>query len=358
MRDQSGECPGRGQECVKSKLPAIMAVSLLLMIAPSLHAAPALICKLPGTARNLEAAAVPGGGSEDHGWTVAASLALNGVAFVDLTEPVRVEVHPEWRTLHALPLTSDDFLLAGRDGKIHRVQRSGVDASFAETAAWEVESIPNFLAVQGETLIVAAGAAGIGIYHWPDHDAAPRLRGRYPFVDFSKEVAWPAGSPTLFVADNLDYGLQALDVSDLFKPRQQAFRKTSFVDTVSVQGSLAAVTGRSAGIFVYDVTNPAKPDLVHWRDLPAEGVPYRRFAEQVRFVGDGMLVCCEGSAGATLLSVERKEGLTVARTLDHVDAEGGGFRAACAIGDRTVLAANDGSLFMAPWDVSSLAGRD
>ena len=238
---------------------------------------------------------------------LAAAQALGGVTFLKIEDGkvVAQEFHQEWQTLHALPLEDGAFLLADRFAGIRLVApaQQGTFGTYGEKLNFPCEGIPTHLVVDKDRLLVAAGGAGLLLYEWPLHEAAPMLRGRFPFVDYTKEIVLD-GRGMAYLADNFETGLQIIDQRDLMRPKLMALRSGGFFDSVAIHGELLAVANRRHGLQLWNVQDPAKPELMQAVMLEAKGFP-----KSITFGSEGKLVLCHGGGGAFLYEPRVKNGV-------------------------------------------------
>ncbi len=203
--------------------------------------------------------------AEADGWIVV-SLGLSGVAFVPLPpwpESPPVHVREDWPTLSATDIPGEPLaLLAGRDGVLRTISSESTLSPPGLVSTWPVEGVPNAALLRDDTLILAAGGAGISLWHWPDHTEAPSLRGRYPFLEFARRVSLEHGANRLYVADSIGGRVAILDISDDQRPRlQSSYPVSSFCDSVEVGEHHLVFTDRNGGAFVARRSdNPAAPD--------------------------------------------------------------------------------------------------
>jgi hypothetical protein len=191
---------------------------------------------------------------------LVAALALEGVTFLPLGpgglgQPTTVKEMP---TLAILPLGGSEFLLGGRFGKILHVRWTGGAPTLLQS--FPVEGTPTGLMRDGDRLLVASAAGGLLILRW-EPGSEPTMMARYPFVDYTKEVHSLSGS-IVVLADNLETGMQILDLADPAKPLHLATVSNGFVDSVTISGSRALLGDRKRGGFLYDLTTPSAPHLI------------------------------------------------------------------------------------------------
>lgn len=281
--------------------------------------------------------------------TLVASMALNGVAFLKMKgeEVVGASHHPDWATLDSLPLGGGRYLLAGRFNELILAEPTSAPdpvgpRRYKIAARWEVEGVPTGLHYDGTSLLVASGGAGLLRYEWPGNETEPRLRARYPFVDYSKEVSLASDGRTAYLADNHDTGLQVLDLSDPLRIRQVTMFTGDFVDSVARHSDTLAIARRRVGVLLYDISTPTEP-----RQMARIRVADRRGAivNQVRFDNEGRLLVCDNAHGARLYQIlEMDEGL-VPDLLAELPVGGGSAGASAFLGgDLLALAGVDGLL--------------
>lgn len=292
------------------------------------------VLQLPGSGRSLELHPESG--------LVACGLALKGVAFFRVAEGATAEVHPEWPTLDALALPGGGFLLADRFGKL-RLVKAGADGKFAQSAEWPAEGIPTDLERRGDALFVASGGAGLMVHEWADRSAAPILRGRFPFVDYSKEVVATADG-RVYLADNHDTGLQILEVKDLQRPTGLSSQQAGFVESVAVAGTVAAIASRNEGAMLFDVSNPRKPAFL--LTIPRNAKAAKGSARSVCFDAKGRLLVCEGPGGARLFSLYREGTAHKSKFVADLPAAGVAVSEGVVLPDgRFLICAEDGKVY-------------
>lgn len=325
-------------------MPLRMILTLLAAIVLPLRAgAVPPVAALPSVPRDLCISA-------DGKW-VAAAMALEGVAFFPL-EPATggpvPQINREMATLSALPAGGGDFFLAGRWGTIRRM-KPNAQGAFTTVSQWDVEGIPTGLARHQDTLLVAAGPEGLLLYDLAAaaNGTRPALRGRYPFVDYTKEIS-VASDGVIYLADNRDTGVQVLNVEEPLRPRSLFIGPTGgFVDSIAHHGGLLAVGNRHGGVFVLDASNARNPQMLARLDpmeQPAPGAPPHVY--QVRFSPAGDLLVCEGDAGARLLAIDRgPDGKVTLRLRQRFPTGGKGAWCGAFLPDGTLLLArSDGSV--------------
>lgn len=286
---------------------------------------------------------------------LVASMALKGVTFLKLDEGSAVSAadhHEEWPTLHALAIGDGSFLLADRFGLLRHVKPGKDPATgktrFIEVKSWKVEGLPTHLAMASNGLLVASGGAGLNFFEWKSPSDDPVLRGRYPFVDYTKEIALTTRG-IVAIADNFDTGLQVIDGTDLLRPKCLAIQQGGFIDSVSTWGELAAIANRRDGTFFFDLRTPTKPREVG--HLPLMGLSNGRegFVKSVQFDARGRLLICESGAGARLVQVSAREGKAVSEELWRHAAAGFGALDGIFLDDSTLaLSTEQGELLIFP----------
>ena len=235
--------------------------------------------------------------------TLVCAMALHGTTFIRMADTAIVDEswHPQWTTLHVIALGGGRYLLADRSGVLRLVERDAATTDFAEVAAWPCDGVPTHLVWREGVLHVAAGGAGVLVFDWDGTSTKPRLRARFPFVDFSKEIAF-LGPTTFAVADNQETGYQLISLTDIQRPRLLARESHSFVDGVSTYGNRMAITARGLGTLVFDVAEPTTPRLA--ATVPLRGntpLPTARFCA---FSPEGRLLVCHDGEGAVLKTLD------------------------------------------------------
>ncbi|MCC6546650.1 hypothetical protein IT570_05730 [Candidatus Sumerlaeota bacterium] len=247
--------------------------------------------RLKQPARSLSASA--------DGTILAASHALKGLTLLRIEDGkiAQEEYHSEWPTLHAEPLEGGSFLLADRFEGIRLIAPEGQESfgGYKELLKFPCEGIPTHLAVSKDRLLIAAGGSGLLLYEWKDRAAAPSLRGRFPFVDYTKEVAIDTRGMA-YLADNYETGLQIVDQRDPMRPKLMAMRTGGFCDSVTIHGEILAAANRQRGLQIWNVADPLHPALMETVAVEPGAV-----AKSVTFNSAGYLVLCEGAGGARLL---------------------------------------------------------
>lgn len=248
--------------------------------------------QLPGAARSIS--------YEPDSRILALSMALSGVAFyrVDDGQLSEVTTQEDWPTLHAMPLGNGQFLLARRFGSLQLVQVEG--DGVRELDSWETEGLPVHITSHEDRLYMAAGGQGLKVYDWNRESGAPRLRARYPFVDFSKQVAVD-GQGLLFLADNLDTGLQILDVGDPERPTQLHMENPDFVDSVDFADGIIAYTARHEGVRLLRPAGGGAFESVGSIPIPGQTAQDVAIVTSIQFIGEGRLLVTEAKRGARLL---------------------------------------------------------
>jgi WD40 repeat protein len=262
---------------------------------------------LPSSARRLSV-------SQESG-LLCAALTINGVAFLSYQDPTpqtKVYSFPDWPTVSSLALEEKGlFLLGDRFGSLRLVKGTQDSETtsfhFEQLANWKSEGIPTCLLLEGESLYVAAGATGILIYQWTSPSSKPVLTGRYPFVDFTRQLALSPDKKTLFVADNMETAILVLNVTDPYRPQKAYSRESSFIEANANLGNLVAYGIRHRGTVLMDFTTPTAPVLKQNLPLPAPDPPTAHHrVNQVTFSPKGKLLICEGKFGARLFTWDPK----------------------------------------------------
>ena len=280
---------------------------------------------------------------------LAAPLALEGFALARLPSEASPEMDvrhfPDWPSLAALPAGEGRFLLAGRFGTLRLIGPDD-EGEYTEINSWETEGVPTDLHWDGKRLLMAGGPAGLLLYDWEGPGNEPYLRGRYPFVDYTKEIA--VGSEGIvYLADNFDTGLQVLRTEDIMRPEGLATERRDFVDSVAREGDLVAIAARRVGTYLFDMSNPAAPREIGFiRALPTSdrgGFNVRR----VDLDKLGHLIVCEGAQGARLFQLTPGEkGLSV-KSLGRYPAGRGSAGEAHFLPDgRFVVVGHGGELYL------------
>lgn len=274
---------------------------------------------------------------------VVGCLGLAGTAFMTVdgdSSPTLVAIRKDLPTLGALFLEDDRILLAGRDGRLYRVDASDPGAP-RKLNTWDVEGIPMSLNLRQGVLTVASGAAGVLVFDWKGDGDEPRLRGRYPFVDYSKEAHYGPGS-RLYLADNRDTGLQVLDVSTPTRPvRLACIDFGDFVDNVAVVGDLAVVGTRRQGIQVMDISGEVPRYFL--RLPPAK--PCESRVQAVEAMAPGTFAVAYGEAGTHIIRLCFQGEEPVLRTVAVLPApESPSTSVAVMDGGRLVVGALDGGV--------------
>ncbi|CAN5248674.1 hypothetical protein BH09SUM1_BH09SUM1_10710 [soil metagenome] len=302
---------------VNGKPPLASLAAALVFIAGQAFAAPYVThqVKLPGYSRSVT--------YNTSSSVIAASAALKGVAFISVKgdKPSLIAQYPEWTSLFALPLKDGAFLLADRFGMLRLIAPSG--GGYREIQKWQTEGIPTNLALADGRLYVAAGAAGFLAYDWNGGEKTPELRGRFPFVDYSKEIAL-GDRHEVYLADNLETGLQILDLKDIERPRLLSREHAGFVDSVSRYGKIVAISSRREGAMLYDSSDSAALRRMGILEPLTRSDHKAPDLRSVVFAPNGDLLVCEGLPGARVLSVKPEgNGVTMKELLKY-DATGVG----------------------------------
>lgn len=278
-----------------------------------------------------------------HDDLVVGCLGLAGTAFMTVdgdSSPTLVSIREDLPSLGAIFLPDDRMLIAGRDGKLYRVDVSE-PSSPRKLNAWEVEGIPMSLTLRGSTLTVASGAAGVLVFDWKGDGCEPRLRGRYPFVDYSKEAHYGPGG-RLYLADNRDTGLQVLDVSAPTRPARLACLDFGdFVDNVAVVGDLAVVGTRRRGLHVLDITEAVPRSFTQLP--PARACEAR--VQAVEAMAPGTFAVAFGEGGTHIIRLCFREEKPMLRTVAVLPApESPATSVAVMNGGRLVVGSLDGGI--------------
>ncbi|MEO8377822.1 MAG: hypothetical protein ABI579_09145, partial [Candidatus Sumerlaeota bacterium] len=217
---------------------------------------------------------------------------------------------------------------------------AGKFGGFKELLSFPCEGIPTHLVTRKNGLLVAAGGSGMLLYEWPDRGVTPKLRGRFPFVDYTKEIAMDEGG-IAYLADNFETGLQVVDPRDLLRPKLMAMRTGGFCDSVAIAGDLLAVANRQMGFQIWSVHDPAEPMLIQ-TVAPEEG----GVAKSVAFGAAGMLVLCGGKAGASLFGPETTGGSPGMASMGRLTPEGASAIDAIFLSPGLIVVSSDrGELF-------------
>ncbi len=246
---------------------------------------------------------------EADGRLLAASHSLSGVTFVHLPEggAAPAVLHdPDRPTLDALSLGEGRFLLGRRFGTLELVEarfHAGEEPplTIQTIKEWDTEGMPTQLVRRDDLLLVAAGPSGLLVYDWPGEDLELHLRARYPIVDFTKEVV-PIWDDILLLADNYDYGVQLLRLTDPERPEYIVHRTGDFIDTVDGYEGVAAVGLRRRGVAFFDLNDPEEPELLHFLQLTT---PLDGLVQRVRYGPEGALLVSEGRSGARLVRLDK-----------------------------------------------------
>ncbi len=232
-----------------------------------------------------------------------ASHTLKGASFIRFGEG-EPEVHFEadWPTLCAEEIGSETILLGDRFAGLRFVNLSEGDPS--TIATWPTEDVPNDILYREGRLYVAAGGTGVSIYEWSGSEQPPQLRGRFPFVDFSRELAIDAHNH-LFVADNRDTGMQILDVTGIMRPTYLSHRMSGYVVSVALHEQLAFAADRRSGVVVYDVTDPANPTELGM--IPRQNFTSgpENIVEEITTDAAGNLMVVESERPARMFRIDR-----------------------------------------------------
>ncbi len=211
-----------------------------------------------------------------------------------------VEYHPEWKSLHSIEISETQILSGDRFEGVRLIEKNGLNSkAYRQVELWEVSGIPTHLYLYNNLLMIASGASGLYAYDFPVLEGrveAPVLRSRYPFVDYSKEIGF-VEQGSVYLADNMDTGLQVLDYTDILRPVLVEQKKGDFVDSVSVTDQLVAIAWRRNGVEVYKREGRELKSLYRIA-LPSRGIMRLRRAAQVKFASDDTLIACWGAAGA------------------------------------------------------------
>lgn len=264
---------------------------------------------------------------------VYVSAGWSGTGFLSLEESGALTLEtfsPELPSWHVLPVGDGWLLLASAQNP---ESPSGYLAIVNErdpgrpcrTCMWEVDGLPLWLALKGELLAVSSGGAGVALYEWKGPMERPELRGRFPFVDFTKRCEFlPNGD--LAVADNFDGGLLTIETADPLRPAL-AVRTLlgDFADSVAADSNFVMVTGRRDGFYLFDIATPGgEPKLGVTLSVPFTPERRARWAESTGNVGEFLL--SEGSDGARIVRVERSPaGSLKTATADRLTVPGRSF---------------------------------
>jgi len=309
--------------------------ALLALLAPvgALAEEKVLRVELPASAINV--------GAQDR--MIVVNMGLRGTAFLTLddeTSPTLRSIRRDIQSLSTYFLPDHHVLLAGRDGCLHRVNIEDPERPRLLNS-WYVEGIPMSIQYREGVLLVASGAAGVLLFDWEGGGDTPVLRGRYPFVDYSKEAYYGPGS-RLYLADNNDTGMQVLDVSTPMRPMRIAgVNMNDFVDNVAVLGDRAVIGTRKMGAFVFDISSPRPKETLH---LPPTSMTEPK-TQAVEAIDETTFVVAEGKNGTRVYRLEKTQvgdRATVTHKLD------GGIAPAQSLavlpGGRVVVGGLDGSV--------------
>ncbi|MDX2175857.1 MAG: hypothetical protein SF028_05245 [Candidatus Sumerlaeia bacterium] len=269
------------------------------LAAAVLHGAePAGVATLAAAPRHLVAL---------DGSRVLACLAANGLQAVtiDGESATAAPVLAGTLALHALPLPGERVLVGTRSGRL-ALFSTAQWPELPPIADWPAEGLPTHLALRGGMLYVASGGDGVIAYRWDAASGAPEVAARFPFVDYSKELAFDSEG-RLFLADNRDTGLQLLEADD---PARLGFVRRwtpgDYVDSVAVAGGFAFAAARRTGVHALD---PSWTSLRKGAFLPKTSE--ESWVSQVAATRDGRVVVCEGEGGARLATFTPVAGWTV-----------------------------------------------
>lgn len=264
---------------------------------------------------------------------VYVSAGWSGTGFLSLKESGTLSLDtfsPELPSWHVLPVGNGWLLLASAQNP---ESPSGYLAIVNErdpgrpcrTCMWEVDGLPLWLALKGDLLAVSSGGAGVALYDWKGPMERPELRGRFPFVDFTKRCVFLA-SGDLAVADNFDGGLLTIDTADPLRPALGARAIFGdFADSVAADSRFVMVTGRRDGFYLFDIATPgAEPRLCETISVPFAQDRRARWAESTGNVGEFLL--SEGIDGVRIVRVERgATGAVKTTTTDRLAVPGRSF---------------------------------
>ncbi|MCC5877312.1 MAG: hypothetical protein JJU11_13905 [Candidatus Sumerlaeia bacterium] len=339
---------------VNDKAPLLPIVLFLLaLVLTPLHivAAQPERHQLPGYARSLKWV--------EEEKTLVASMALNGVSFLKIEKgKVVASGHrKEWATLDSVHIEGNRYLLAGRFNELRLVEINTIKGSSAlqlrSIKTWPVEAIATNLVWDGEILYVASGGAGVQSYSWDGSETEPVLRGRYPYVDYSKELAVSSTLNALFLADNHDTGLQILDIADPTRLRQLLENRGDYVDSLALHGERLAVARRYSGVQVFNVSKPEFPVTITEIPVSTRAMESDPSVSQIRFSPTGALLICENDRGARLIElVETSSGVVPDLLWELPGSAGSAGSAAFLDGGRIALCALDGTISIFKPDIS------
>lgn len=278
-----------------------------------------------------------------RGQLIVANMGLRGTAFLSIdneTSPTLRTIRSDIHSLSTYFLSDNQLLLAGRDGCLHRVDARN-PAQPRLLNSWTVEGIPMGIQYRDGILLVASGAAGVLLFDWQGGADTPALRGRYPFVDYSKELYYGPSS-RVYLADNNDTGMQVLDVSTPMRPARVAgVNMNDFVDNVAVLGDRAIIGTRKMGTFVFDISAPRPKETLH---VPPTSMADPK-TQAVEALGDSSFVVAEGKNGTRVYRLDRTQigdRATVTHTLSGATTPSQSI--AVLPGDRIVVGGLDGSV--------------
>lgn len=205
---------------------------------------------------------------------------------------------PTWPTVSLCDLEGPGFLLAGRDDQVRHVISDPPGAPPVLALSWTIEGMANAVAVSGEVVAVAGGGGGLGVWHWPDRTQPPRLKGRYPFIEFGRDLLF-VDPTTVAIADSLAGQVVFVDLADPMRPRRvgQLAARSGFADQLDYDGVRLAFSDRLGGAGIAQRTPPAGQWAVTHR-LPDPGPDEdsrTRFLDVT--LGSGMLYVCSDDAG-------------------------------------------------------------
>lgn len=328
----------------KAPLLVILLIILVIGLLAPLHANVPEKIKLPGFARSLR-------WSEAESLLVT-SMALNGIAFLQIEDGkvVASEFRKDWPTLDSIPIREGRHLLADRFNKLRLIEvktpaSKGDPIRVRELAVWETDVIATNLAWDGQNLLVAGGGAGVQSYKWDGSEEEPVLRGRYPFVDYSKEINLSADGNILYLADNLDTGLQILNVTDPRRMVRLLQRSGDFVDSLSRHNDLLAVTYRHSGVEILDVSNPEFPRVLTQIPVSQRTMETHPTVLQVRFDSEGRVFVCENDRGARYFAlIESTSGVVPDLLWELPRSAGSAGSVVFLPGGRLALCSLDGTL--------------
>lgn len=313
----------------------LIALAAFLCFPGALRAEPSrtITMQLPAPALNVSA----GDG------IIVACLGLKGTAIIAVDEdssPTLLAVREDVPSLYSTFLPEGRLLLGGRDGNLYRMDASH-PACPKKLNTWPVEGIPMSVNYAEGRITVASGAAGVLLFDWEGGNCAPVLRGRYPFVDYSKEARFGPGG-RLYLADNRDTGMQVLDVSSTMRPTRLASCVfDDFADNIAIVGRRAVVGSRRNGVVVFDVSGP-QPRLL---GSVQTGRQFDPRVLAVEAIGDNEFVVAEGEAGTRIYRFSAKSPEAPAELVETLPGSvANGISLAVAPNGNIVIGGIDGTL--------------